>query len=138
MGIFAPEFLRRRGLCAPITDFHIFVPFLQYLVGSQQLQFSFPVLLFLFSLASNAKGHRIPQCPRGWDKQGNACYKVYSDAFARSWNNANKVCQASRASLVSITSSHEQHVVRRLIHRHSDDSYGFWIGLKRSSTNKFS
>lgn len=92
----------------------------------------------LFLLASAADGQgSIPECPRGWHKQGDACYKVYSDVFARSWSNANRVCQASRASLVSITSSHEQRAVSTLVKRHSEDSYGFWIGLKRSSVNTF-
>lgn len=94
---------------------------------------------FICEIVSTAKGKiTAPQCPRGWHKQGNDCYKVYSAVFSRSRSNANKVCQASRADLVSITSSSEQALVSTLMKKNSEGSYGFWIGLKRSSNNAFS
>ena len=110
-----------------------------YIVNKKELQFSFNVISFLFLPASTTKGQvGTPQCPRGWDKKGNACYKVYSAVFSRSWSNANRVCQASRATLVSITSSSEQAAVSTLMKSHSEGSYGFWIGLKRSPNKAFS
>lgn len=110
-----------------------------HIVSIQELQLSFKVIYFLFLQVSTAKGKiTAPQCPRGWHKQGNDCYKVYSAVFSRSRSNANKVCQASRADLVSITSSSEQALVSTLMKKNSEGSYGFWIGLKRSSNNAFS
>ena len=110
--------------------------------SKQDFQLSFGIillLLLLFLPASTSKGKiTAPQCPRGWHKQGNDCYKVYSAVFSRSRSNANKVCQASRASLVSITSSGEQALVSTLMKKNSEGSYGFWIGLKRSSNSAFS
>ena len=108
--------------------------------SKQDFQLSFGIIQFLLFLpASNAKEKiTIPQCPRGWHKQGNDCYKVYSAVFSRSRRRPNKGCQASRASLVSITSSGEQALVSTLMKKNSEGSYGFWIGLKRSSNNAFS
>lgn len=80
-----------------------------------------------------------PQCPPGWDELSTACYKVYSGIRGMSpWADASKVCQASRASLVSITSPDERKEVLSLMQRYSEGMYGYWIGLKRSFSNTFS
>lgn len=108
-------------------------------IVNQSFNFFSRYIIFFAVPALTTKGRvSAPQCPSNWNKQGNTCYKVYSAVFSRSWNNANKVCQASRASLVSITSSSEQAVVSTLMKRKSENSYGFWIGLKRVSNNAFS
>lgn len=80
-----------------------------------------------------------PQCPPGWDELSTACYKVYSGIRGMSpWADASKVCQASRASLVSITSPDERKEVLSLMQRYSEGMYGYWIGLKRSFSSTFS
>ena len=80
-----------------------------------------------------------PQCPPGWDELSTACYKVYGRIRGMSpWADASKVCQASRASLVSITSPDEQKEVLSLMQRYSEGMYGYWIGLKRSFSSTFS
>lgn len=80
-----------------------------------------------------------PQCPPGWDELSTACYKVYSGIRGMSpWADASKVCQASRASLVSITSPDESKEVLSLMQRYSEGMYGYWIGLKRSFSSTFS
>ena len=80
-----------------------------------------------------------PQCPPGWDELSTACYKVYGRIRGMSpWADASKVCQASRASLVSIMSPDEHKEVLSLMQHYSEGMYGYWIGLKRSFSSTFS
>ena len=92
---------------------------------------------FFLIAQSRKEGGTAAQCPRGWSKLADACYRVYGRIFSRSWTNANNVCRASRANLVSITSSSEQDAIWGLTKAHSQGTYGFWIGLKRSPINTF-
>ncbi|XP_068697308.1 uncharacterized protein [Montipora foliosa] len=76
-------------------------------------------------------------CPSGWNKLDDACYRVYGNIYSMSWSQANSVCNASRATLVSILSQSEHNAVWELMTAHTRRNYGFWIGLKRSSTKAF-
>lgn len=79
------------------------------------------------------------QCPRGWNKLSNACYRIYGSFYSMSWNQANSVCKASRANLVSISSQSEHKAVWNLMRTRTRSAinYGFWIGLRRSALRRF-
>ena len=107
-----------------------------------KLRFSFYSALSKEILSSGGQSNTRPltqglHCPSGWNKLDDACYRVYGNIYSVSWSQANSVCNASRATLVSILSQSEHNAVWELMKAHTRRNYGFWIGLKRSSTKAF-